>query len=37
VIDTPGAAIRLLRPHIAKLYGRERFTGTSTVGWLLGS
>jgi hypothetical protein len=34
VIDTLGAAIRLLRPHIAKLYGRERFTDVDgRLGW----
>ena len=34
VIDTLGAAIRLLRPHIAKIYGRERFTDVDgRLGW----
>lgn len=34
VIDTLGAAIRLLRPHIASLYGREKFTDVDgRLGW----
>jgi hypothetical protein len=34
VIDTLGAAIRMLRPHIAKIYGRERFTDVDgRLGW----
>jgi len=34
VIDTLGAALRMLRPHIASLYGREKFTDVDgRLGW----